>query len=557
MLEWYVSAYQHNLNMQIGGDVSKNDSGSDGDSNEKEGYTQEEEKHQLEERLDGQARESETQKQSIAAYKSYIDNEARRTQKVVEGMKEQQAKQVSELKNDHEKALEQTRENFQQTRREMHARYVTSIALERVSAEEAASAQINELQEQVKEYARLQGEWEVERASLMSKKTASAPNHNNGCGDDGDNSSSSPLVDMEDNSSRASSTTFVTIATSSTDGGNSSNTSIDRDTAITRATPPHLTTTMHYPQSLVKPEEEEIDVEDFTNKWGVWRSFVELQKHKEKKPLRVRQLDRHDVIMPLFEVLGVSGGYNLKSLCNLYRPMMVAGFKGEEVLDYGGATYEVFSLFFEQLQEASAVVRVGGRGQAGFDMSFQLFNTVGGGDNKGGGGTGTTFLPTAVVEEEIAGGDDSSSSGGNSVSFLFQAIQNTPAVKQMYFDVGRVMAKAIIEGCPIPPCWASDFLIGFLLDEEPHQSRVTVSRLLHMLVEIDPSYMWLLRGWRSGQIPFEGMAVEEVLLTPHHGGGSSSNNDWRLKGCEGMAVGPENWEDVLRQFFISRSRVSE
>jgi len=67
----------------------------------------------------------------------------------------------------------------------------------------------------------------------------------------------------------------------------------------------------------------------------------------------------------------------------------------------------------------------------------------------------------------------------------------------------------------------------------------------------------LLRGWRSGQIPFEGMAVEEVLLTPHHGGGSSSNNDWRLKGCEGMAVGPENWEDVLRQFFISRSRVSE
>jgi len=353
-----------------------------------------------------------------------------RQERLIEGMKEQQAKQVSKLKDDHERALEQTRENFQQMRREMHARYVTSIALERASVEEATSAQINELLG----VCEASGEWEVERASLMSRITSSTPGHNNGGSSTGGGaSSSSPFPDMEDNSSRASSsTTFTTIATVT--DGDSSNTSTQRDISTMRATPSHLTTTMHYSQSSLEPEEE-IDVEDFTNKWGVWRSFVELQKQKEKKLLSA-PTRRHAVVMPLFEVLGGSGEMHIKGLCYLYHPLTIDGFKGEEVLDYGGATHEVFSLFFEQLQEVSAVVRVGGRGQAGFDMSFQqLFQTVGA-DDKGDGGItqNTTFLPMAVVEGEAS------------------AIQNTPATKQMYFDVGRVMAKAIIEGCPIPPC---------------------------------------------------------------------------------------------------------
>ena len=62
-------------------------------------------------------------------------------------------------------------------------------------------------------------------------------------------------------------------------------------------------------------------------------------------------------------------------------------------------------------------------------------------------------------------------------------------VSTFYKRIGRIMAKAIIDRCPIPVEWASDFLINYLLGEDP--SKASIPKLLSMLIEIDPQgYSW-------------------------------------------------------------------
>lgn len=92
-----------------------------------------------------------------------------------------------------------------------------------------------------------------------------------------------------------------------------------------------------------------------------------------------------------------------------------------------------------------------------------------------------------------------------------------------------------IEGVPINACWASDFLIGFFLDEEPWQERISISQVVKMLIDIDGRYAWIRSHIKQGLIPFEGSTIGEVLNTN-----------------EERPVGPGNWQKVLREFFTDR-----
>jgi len=270
-------------------------------------------------------------------------------------------------------------------------------------------------------------------------------------------------------------------------------------------------------------DHDEIDLDDFSNKWGVWRSFVELQKQREKKPVVVPKVKRNEVVKPLFEAVGGTEKA-IKGPCNLYRPLQLQGFEGEEVVDHGGATHEIFSLFFEQLHQVQVTVRIGGRGHTGIDVTLQLFETMG--EN------GTIYLPTIVPDDRPD---------------MWQAMRTTIEVQQGYFHVGRVFAKAIIEGCCIPPCWASDFLLSYLVDEEPHQQRVPIEHVINMMVEIDPTYMWIKKTWESGGIPFEGLMMSEVLENDHDG---HHNDNGEEEGT--IMVGEDNWEHTVRCFFMAR-----
>ena len=243
---------------------------------------------------------------------------------------------------------------------------------------------------------------------------------------------------------------------------------------------------------------------------------MELQKQKEKKPIIIPTVHRDRVVMPLLRAIGDTER-SVKTPCSLFRPLQLKGFVGEEVIDDGGATHEILSLFFEQLKDLSVDVRVGGRGHAGTCMSFKLFELAS--------ESGTVYLPSQL----------------NGDPFISQSIRSTPEVKRMYYEVGRVFAKSIIEGCPISPCWASDFLMGFFLDEEPHQDRVSISHLINMLVDIDPSYIWIQRKTQQGHIPFEGLTMNEVFLLRE---GDNDNDE--------TMVGPDNWETTLRRFFMTR-----
>lgn len=49
------------------------------------------------------------------------------------------------------------------------------------------------------------------------------------------------------------------------------------------------------------------------------------------------------------------------------------------------------------------------------------------------------------------------------------AIMNTPDIETAYHAVGKAFAKSIIDNAPIPSGWASDFMLSFLIQEEPDQ----------------------------------------------------------------------------------------
>lgn len=57
--------------------------------------------------------------------------------------------------------------------------------------------------------------------------------------------------------------------------------------------------------------------------------------------------------------LGSTANVSTKGGTNslLFRPFFVGSFDGEEVLDAGGATAELYSLFFEQLQSKTITIQ--------------------------------------------------------------------------------------------------------------------------------------------------------------------------------------------------------
>lgn len=68
-----------------------------------------------------------------------------------------------------------------------------------------------------------------------------------------------------------------------------------------------------------------------------------------------------------------------------------------------------------------------------------------------------------------------------------------PLFRLMWSDkrVGKLVAKAMVDGCPIPPQWASDFLLAFFLEEEADQEdRMPIARLLRILHDVDADFDW-------------------------------------------------------------------
>lgn len=258
-----------------------------------------------------------------------------------------------------------------------------------------------------------------------------------------------------------------------------------------------------------------LDVEDFSCKWQVFRSFVELQCVKDNKPVTVPMLSRQDVVKPLIGLVGrvhnASKAASGKGLY-LFRRFLVEGFRGEDVQDDGGATYELYSLFFEQLKDLEVTIKVGAsRGVSKQTvMTIKLFEVA---EN------GTVFLPTRIMDPALRA-----------------VLQADTSVRDTYFRIGKIFAKAIIDGCPIPPAWASDFLIGYFLDEHPQQERVPISRLVHMLSKIDPGYSWVRTQLAQGTL-FEGFNVGDVLTKEEE---------------DTTPIGPHNRDAVLRKFFVEK-----
>lgn len=159
------------------------------------------------------------------------------------------------------------------------------------------------------------------------------------------------------------------------------------------------------------------DLAGFANRWQLWRSFVELQRSQQKKKVAMPMVDRGDVLKVL---LSVVGGKTLEvtTLVNLFRPLVIS-FEGEEVLDYGGATHEALSLFFEQVKDLSVDVRMGRWGKAGMAFSYKLFEV-----EEGGG----VYLPTVITAHNRD---------------LADTLHATTEVQFAYFNCGRVMAKAV------------------------------------------------------------------------------------------------------------------
>lgn len=159
-----------------------------------------------------------------------------------------------------------------------------------------------------------------------------------------------------------------------------------------------------------------LDVEDFNSKWLVWRSFVALQRSHYKKPVIVPVVDREQVVPA---VLNSVGGLNIlgKHQYPLFHPLKVEGFDQEVVQDEGGASHEVLSLFFEQVKDLSVEMRAG-RVRAGLSWSLKLFEAE---------EEGAAYLPTQVKDPS-----------------LLRDVCASQEIRERYFQVGRVMAKAII-----------------------------------------------------------------------------------------------------------------
>lgn len=211
------------------------------------------------------------------------------------------------------------------------------------------------------------------------------------------------------------------------------------------------TQTEMVPNTLPPPSRATTDstaVEDFEAKWHLLHSYVERERQRDRKHVVVSSVSRNAVVTTLMRALGWPESF-LKHIPNIFRSLVVEGFRGEEVVDEGGASREIFSLFFEQLQDFPVDLRVGGQGLAGAVVPVKLFQpTVE--DGRG------IYLPVQVKEDN----ED-----------LFRVFRSTAEVRTTYFFVGRVLAKSILEGCPVPPVHSSDLLLDFLLGELPDQVR--------------------------------------------------------------------------------------
>ena len=207
--------------------------------------------------------------------------------------------------------------------------------------------------------------------------------------------------------------------------------------------------------------EPELDEREFGEQWLLWQAHVELLRKYEKTVIPVTSVDRGDVVLKVLKSVGWT-----KKASRALSPHPISPFKTkfkrERVVDEGGASRELLSLFFEQLHDLEITVK---------DVSFKLFEIA---------PTGCIYLPAKIPNIPL---DD------------------MDMIKGQYFYVGRVFAKAIVEGCPIPSRWASDFLIGFFLCEEPTQeSKVSMYHAVKTLVDMDSEYEWLQSKVLAGEI---------------------------------------------------------
>lgn len=201
--------------------------------------------------------------------------------------------------------------------------------------------------------------------------------------------------------------------------------------------------------ALGDDDEEALDVEDFNAKGLMWRGHVHriktLAQNRAKKAggnknmqryLRLVNVSREDVVTPLLnKMAGVKYDF-------FFLELKVAKLEDEVATDEGGVMVEVFSLFFEQLPALTRRYWLQGE-----ERSFQLFEMTGG---------GKVYLPRSLERyssEEV------------------DAIRSSAEVGQAYRCVGKVLLKAVIDGVPVPSCFASDFLLCWMVMEEPTQVR--------------------------------------------------------------------------------------
>jgi len=208
----------------------------------------------------------------------------------------------------------------------------------------------------------------------------------------------------------------------------------------------------------------------------------------------------------------------------LFRPLFVDTFDNEQVIDGGGASAELYSLFWEQLKDKvidvprSSTEPPTKRHTRHEDTTttttpLPLFEQA---------GNGAMCLPTRITDED-----------------LLHDLQSSSLVGWYYYAIGKVYHKAVIDGCPIPPSFASDFLIDYFLDEEPQQQRVSIRRVVKELLDLDQGFEWV-KGQivkPQGPFAFPGTTVGDLL-----------DND------DGTLIGVYNWEAVVRRFFIAQVR---
>ena len=275
-------------------------------------------------------------------------------------------------------------------------------------------------------------------------------------------------------------------------------------------------------------EEPEVDVESFGEDWQQWlltrnnkrRSFI-------RSPINLKNVDRDDVIGPLFQA--VDKVIVVDQAKMLFRPYYMI-INGEDLLDAGGGTREVLTLFYEQLE--GKVVKVPKRGLKGTRnrrrvdtpvTEWRLFEQ----------GRGSSMcLPTAVDDD------------------LLKDMQESQEHSSVYFKIGRIFQKTVIEDCFIPTRFVPDLLVHyFLMDDYNHHHHHHQQKDVGMAMveQMDiPMVVKILKDLGLGYI-------RHWILLPcgPFCGSNITVGNLLQDNCDAIdqdtLVGPSNWEDVMRR----------